>query len=103
MHLATFDTLAVTKRLKSKGFTQTQAEAITEEIQGVQDNSLEYLATKSDIRDVRSEIKAVEIRLENRMSEFEIRIGVILKDMQLRMGVLIVGLGAFLSAIKFFG
>ena len=85
MSAITFDTLAITKRLKSHGFSEAQAEAITQEMQYVHDISLEQLATKGDIKDC-------EFRMTNAI-----------KDMQLKLGAMIVGLGAFLAAIKFFG
>lgn len=51
----------------------------------VHDISLEQLATKGDIKDL------------------EFRTTSAIKDMQLRLGAMIVGLGAFLVAVKFFG
>lgn len=87
-----FDTLAITKRLKAKGFSEAQAEAITEEIQISHDVNLEQLATKGDIKDVRAEILLMKADIHSTI-----------KDMQLKLGAMIVGLGAFLAAIKFLG
>ncbi len=59
-----FDTLAYAKKLKSAGFTQEQAEiqaeALVEIVEG-------RLATKEDIRDLRRDLKELEMRLTIRL------------------------------------
>ena len=58
---AAFDTLAVTRQLKAKGFDADQAEAITEAVRvGVTGG----VATKADVAEVRGEI--AELRTEQR-------------------------------------
>ena len=57
-----FDTLAVTGRLKSKGFDSDQAEAITEAIRtGVTGG----IATKADLAEPRGEMNAQFARIES--------------------------------------
>ena len=61
---AAFDTLAVTRQLKAKGFDADQAEAITEAVRtGVTGG----VATKADIAELRTELAALETRLTVRM------------------------------------
>ncbi len=107
-----FDTLAITKRLKSHGFTEAQAEAITNEIQHSHEISLENLATKADIKDIKADIKNLEqatkadiLRLEQATKADINNVRGEMREMELRlkvtMGTMIVGLGAFLAAIKF--
>ena len=54
---AVFDTLAVTRQLKAKGFSSDQAEAITEAVRaGVTGG----VATKVDIAELRTELRWME-------------------------------------------
>ncbi|MBF0285088.1 MAG: DUF1640 domain-containing protein [Magnetococcales bacterium] len=54
----TFDTLKFANRLKAAGASDKLAEAIAEAQAEVQEKSLEELATKRDIRELRLEIDA---------------------------------------------
>ena len=45
-----FDTLKFVKRLKAAGFAEDQAEALSEAFKEFQGNTLEDLATKSDLK-----------------------------------------------------
>ena len=59
---ASFDTLAVTRRLKSKGFDHDQAEAIAETVRaGITGG----VATKTDLANLRGEINAQLARIES--------------------------------------
>ena len=61
---AAFDTLAVTRQLKSRGFDAEQAEAITEAVRtGVTGG----VATKADMAELRGEIKADMAQLRGEM------------------------------------
>lgn len=64
MELATLnlDTYKVVKLLQSKGYTEEQAEGF---ISTLQDITLSGVATKQDIRDVRSEIQKVKVEINN--------------------------------------
>jgi len=61
MNTIAFDTFAINKRLKSKGFTESQADAITEEIQlchdSMQETFSDGLVTKADLLITKSELK----------------------------------------------
>ena len=62
-----FDTLAFVKRLSAAGWETRQAEALAEALTG---NAFDELATKSDLRemgsDLRAEMKELELRLTTR-------------------------------------
>ncbi len=67
-----FDTLAYAKKLKSAGFTEDQAEIQAEALAEIID---EKLATKQDVRDIKQEMKEMEIRLKH---DLTIRLGAML-------------------------
>jgi len=60
----TFDTLQYAKKLKSAGFTEEQAEIQAEAIKELIDDRL---ATKSDIKQLRHEIREMSYKLTIRM------------------------------------
>jgi hypothetical protein len=59
-----FDTLAFVKRLSAAGMESRHAEALAE---ALNDNAFEALATKADIRELRSELTGLELRLTIRL------------------------------------
>jgi hypothetical protein len=78
MTAITFDTLSSSRRLRDKGLSQEQAEAIAQELQVARDIDMEHLATKTDLR------------------ELELR-------MTIRLGGMIMALGGVLIAVKYLG
>ncbi len=78
MTAVTFDTHAYIKKLKEKGFTETQAESVVDMVNDVRAIDLASLATKPDL----------EI--------FELRLKV-------QIGAMIFALGGVLVAIKYLG
>ena len=64
MATATFDTLTYAKKLKSAGFTDSQAEVQAEALADIIE---ERLATKEDIRDLKRDLKEIEMRLTIRL------------------------------------
>ncbi len=58
MSLITLDTHAVVKDLMANGFSGEQAEAVTRAVREAQNIDLSNLATKTDIAEVRAELKA---------------------------------------------
>ncbi len=61
---AAFDTLAVTRQLKARGFSSDQAEAITEAVRaGVTGG----VATKADLADLKTDMAGLEARLTMRI------------------------------------
>ena len=64
MTITSIDTHQTVKDLTAAGFTDTQAEALTQALRQVQQIDLSDLATKADVGDVRREM-ATKIDLEN--------------------------------------
>jgi len=63
---AVFDTLAVTRQLKAKGFNADQAEAITEAVRtGVTGG----IATKTDIAELKVEIAELKVEIAELRTE----------------------------------
>ena len=86
---AAFDTLEISKRLKSVGFDDAQAEAITGVLRESREADLSNLATKDDVARVESTLRA----------EMEI----LRRDLTIRLGGMIVMATGVLLAAKFFG
>ena len=63
-----FDTLAYAKKLKSAGFTEDQAEIQAEALAEIIG---EKLATKQDIRDLRRNMKEMEMRMTMRLGAIQ--------------------------------
>jgi hypothetical protein len=105
--MTSFDTLEITKRLRSAGFDDTQAEAITGALRDSRDADLSRLATREDLAALRAELSAeiaslrAELSAEIRMLRSEMEI--LRRDLTIRLGGMIVVLGGFLAAIKFLG
>jgi hypothetical protein len=89
MMSAAFDTLEISKRLKSVGFDDAQAEAITGVLRDSREADLSNLATKDDVARVESTLRA----------EMEI----LRRDLTIRLGGMIVVATGVLLAAKFFG
>jgi hypothetical protein len=76
-----FDTHYFVKRLVSAGMPEAQAEVIAEEQAKLIENRL---ATKTDLDDVRKDIK------------------ISIQDVKIQIGAMLIALAGFLVAIKFF-
>ena len=85
MTSSSLDTLDIARRLKSVGFNDAHAEAVTEIIRDVRTADLANLATRADIE-----------RLEAKLEIFR-------RDMTIRLGSMIVLATGILLAAKFFG
>ncbi|MEO5333089.1 MAG: CCDC90 family protein [Magnetococcus sp. YQC-5] len=62
MATITFDTYTAIKRLKSVGFDEQQAEALSDTIRDAQEAKLDELATRKDIKEL--EVKIAEAKAE---------------------------------------
>jgi hypothetical protein len=80
-----FDTLAFVKRLSAAGMDTRHAEALAE---ALNDNAFSSLATKEDLREVRSELREMELRLTNNLT--------------VRMGAMTAATIAILGALDIF-
>ncbi len=92
MTALTFDTHLFVKRLRDTGVPEAQAEAIIDVVRDASAQSLYDSANKADIRDVKTELREMELRMDSRF-----------KDIQIRLGGMIIGLGGVLIAVKYFG
>ena len=90
--IGSIDTLEIAKRLRSAGFDNTQAEAITGALRDAREADLSRLATKEDIAGLSAEIKMIRAEME-----------ILRRDLTIRLGGMIFVAAGFLAAIKFFG
>jgi phage I-like protein len=73
MSVTTLDTHELVKDLKSAGFTDEQAEAVTRAVKQAQQIDLSDLATKADVFALKGDVSALGARLDNmdtRMANF---------------------------------
>lgn len=68
---AELDTLAIAKRLKSAGFSEEQAEAVTGVLHDARDGDLSRLATREDLARLEATTKAEFERLGTEFERFE--------------------------------
>jgi hypothetical protein len=91
-----FDTLALARKLEAAGFPAQQAEALVDVIRDIQLAALSDLATRQDIRDVRTDLDALKAATKADIRDVEQRLTI-------RGALGLVALGTFLTAIKYFG
>ena len=91
--MATFDTLEIAKRLKSAGFDDSQAEAITGALRETRDADLSRLATKEDLLATKNDLTAA---INSLRAEMEI----MRRDLTIRLGGMIVVAPGILLAAK---
>ena len=69
MNAIAFDTLRIAKRLREAGFSEAQAESVTDSIRdGVTGVDL---ATKDDIRTIKDDIRAIRADLDTAVAKLE--------------------------------
>jgi hypothetical protein len=99
------DTLEIAKRLRSAGFDDTQAEAITGALRDSRDADLSRLATKEDLAalhtELRSEMASLRSELSGEIKMVRPEMEILRRDLTIRLGGMIFVLGGFLVAIKF--
>ena len=81
---STLDTLEIAKRLKDAGFSDNQAEALTGVLREASEVDLSGLATKDDLKLLRSDLEILR------------------RDLTIRLGGMIVVATGILLAAKFF-
>ena len=112
------DTLEIAKRLKTAGFAEAQAEALTGILHEAREADLSRLATKDDHVLLRAEFAAFKSAIEAEFAAFKSAIEaefaafraqvkadneILRRDLTIRMGGMIVIATGVLLAAKFFG
>jgi hypothetical protein len=108
------DTLEASKRLKSAGFDETQAEALVGVLRDTREAELAGLATRDELLATKNELKAEITQLAAAMNtgfaalrgELEVlrrEMEIIRRDITIRLGGMIVVATGILLATKFFG
>lgn len=85
-----FDTHAFIRQLRESGFEEEQAEALSEAMKNVREAITQEAVTKSDINEVRHEIRELELKMGNQLESIRGEI-TLLKWM---MGVLLAGVAS---------
>lgn len=112
--LGALDTLQTVKRLKEAGFSDAQAEAMTEVLRESREGTIADLATKADlerlgnatkadIAELKSEIAAVRSEMAMLPQELETKIEILRRDMTIRLGSMLVVMTGIPLAAKFLG
>ena len=114
MAISSLDTLDIAKRLKGAGFSEAQAEAVTDVFREVRATDLANLATKVDIARLEAATKADIARLEGTIQRLEAatkadfqrledKMEIMRRDITIRLGGMIAAMTGILLAAKFFG
>lgn len=86
-----FDTHSIVKRLKDAGFTDTQAEAVTDVVREVREQETTDLVTKADLATTKAELQTEFAGIRTEMAE--------LRSDLLRYIVTSLGTGALIFAL----
>lgn len=89
--LEIFDTQHIYRNLASKGgFTEAQADALTDALRNVVSHNVDNLATKDDISHLENKIRS---EMKIMQQQLTIRLG----------GIMVVGIGALAALLQFTG
>jgi len=101
------DTLEVSKRLKTAGFDDAQAEALVGVLREQRDADLSRLATKDEVlavtNDIKIEIRRIEAAMNAGFAAIRAEMEILRRDVTIRLGGMIVVPTGVLLAAKFFG
>jgi len=101
------DTLEVSKRLKTAGFDDAQAEALVGVLRDQRDADLSRLATKDEVlavtNDIKVEIRRIEAAMNAGFAAIRAEMEILRRDVTIRLGGMIVVPTGVLLAAKFFG
>lgn len=104
---AALDTLEISKRLKSAGFDDAQAEALVGVLRESRDADLSRLATKDELfattNVLKTEIARVESAVTTGVAALRAEMEIMRRDITIRLGGMIVVATGILLAAKFFG
>jgi hypothetical protein len=106
MAIATLDTHQLVKRLRGVGFTDEQAEALTDTLRGAQNATLSEIVTKTDLalteQKLNARIDEVEQKLNARIDGLEQKLNARIDGLEQRLNIRIDGLEQRMT-IKFGG
>jgi hypothetical protein len=101
------DTLEVSKRLKTAGFDDAQAEALVGVLRESREADLSRLATKDELLAVKNDLQVEIAKLEAAMNAgfaaLRAEMEILRRDITIRLGGMIVVATGVLLAAKFFG
>lgn len=101
------DTLEASKRLKTAGFDDAQAEALIGVLRESRESDFSRLATKDELLATKNELKGEIARLEAAMNAgfaaLRAEMEIMRRDITIRLGGMIVVATGVLLAAKFFG
>ena len=98
-----FDTHAFIQRLKSSGFDELQAEALSSAIKEVYDTAWHEIATKHDVADLNAKIDAVSTELNTKIDSVSTELNHGLQAVQLRVDARFETLKGEISLLKWMG
>jgi hypothetical protein len=101
------DTLEISKRLKSAGFDDAQAETLVGVLRESREADLSRLATKDELLATKNELKVEIGRIETAMNSgfaaLRAEMEILRRDVTIRLGGMTVVATGILLAAKFFG
>jgi hypothetical protein len=107
MAISALDTLDIARRLKGAGFSDAQAETVTEIFRDAREADFAELATKADIDRLQAATKAdtdgVKTDIDRLEAKLLAQIEILRRDMTIRLSGMIVAATAILLAAKVFG
>ena len=101
MNTIHFDTLKAAKSLQDAGFEAPQAEAVV----GMVTHALsEGLATKEDVRDLKSSIKALDVKIDNGLAALDVKIdnglNNVIQKLTILLGGIVIGSVTLLNVLN---
>lgn len=103
MSVVAFDTHKFVKRLREAGFTEPQAEAVTQAVQEAASIDLTALATKQDLAEVQRDIAELRQSSKSDVREAELRLEAKIAETKADLLKTIVGAVVFNSAVVLAG
>ncbi len=107
MAISSLDTLDIARRLKAAGFSEAQAETVSELFRDVRSADLGNLATKTDIERLQADIERLQTATKSDIERLEAKLDasveILRRDITIRLGSMIVVATGILLAAKFFG
>lgn len=94
-----FDTLALARKLEAAGFPAAQAEALVDVIRDIQMAALSDLATRQDVRDVRTDLDALKVATKADIRDLEQRLTIRVGGMLVVAVAVLAGLMTFLARL----